>query len=124
MSNVGKEVVNTSNSLEQAAKKSQSLRGQLSGLKQQITLLEQSGQTGSKAFTDLTIQAAKLEDQIGDTRERVRVLASDTFKFGESKFPKKCPKLARLMMKNFKIKKKIGTIVTSWGFLLIYLEIK
>jgi hypothetical protein len=75
------ELGKTGTAIETAAKKSQSLTGQLRNLKNEISALETSGQGGSKAFTDLTIQAAKLEDQIGDTRERVRVLASDTFKF-------------------------------------------
>jgi hypothetical protein len=75
------ELGKTGTAIEQASKKSQSLTGQLRGLKQEISALESAGKGGSNAFTDLTIQAARLEDQIGDTRERVRVLASDTFKF-------------------------------------------
>jgi hypothetical protein len=43
--------------------------------------LEIAGQDGTQAFNDLLIAAAKLEDQIGDTRARVKILASDTFKF-------------------------------------------
>jgi len=81
LENVGKGVNNTGTALEVAAKKGQTLTAQLKDLKNQINQLDAAGQGGSKAFTDLTIQAAKLEDQIGDTRERVRVLASDTFKF-------------------------------------------
>lgn len=81
LDNVKKGVSDTGTSLEQAAKKGQTLTGQLKALKNEISALDAAGQGGSKAFTDLTIQAAKLEDQIGDTRERVRVLASDTFKF-------------------------------------------
>ena len=75
------ELGKTGTAIEQASKKGQTLTGQLRGLKQEISALESAGKGGSKAFTDLTIQAARLEDQIGDTRERVRVLASDTFKF-------------------------------------------
>lgn len=77
----GQTITNTGTTLEKTAKKGATLTGQLRALKQEISLLESSGQGGSKAFTDLTIKAAQLEDQIGDTRERVRVLASDTFKF-------------------------------------------
>jgi predicted aspartyl protease len=43
--------------------------------------LEIAGQDGTQAFNELLIAAARLEDQIGDTRDRVRILASDTFKF-------------------------------------------
>jgi len=75
------ELNKTGSEIEKAAKKGQTLTGQLRNLENEISLLEASGQGGSKAFTDLTIKAARLETQIADTRERVRVLASDTFKF-------------------------------------------
>jgi hypothetical protein len=81
LENVKKGINDTGTELEKSAKKGQTLTAQLKDLKNQINQLDAAGQGGSKAFTDLTIQAAKLEDQIGDTRERVRVLASDTFKF-------------------------------------------
>lgn len=61
--------------------KQKSLTGQLRQLKQELSLLEAAGEEGSQQFQELTLRAARLEDQIGDTRERVRVLASDTFKF-------------------------------------------
>ena len=81
LDNVKNGISDTGTSLQEAAKKGLTLTAQLKDLKNQISQLDAAGQGGSKAFTDLTIQAAKLEDQIGDTRERVRVLASDTFKF-------------------------------------------
>jgi hypothetical protein len=81
LDNVGKGVSDTGSEIEKAAKKGQTLTAQLKTLKNEINQLDAAGKGGTKAFTDLTIQAAKLEDQIGDTRERVRVLASDTFKF-------------------------------------------
>ena len=58
-----------------------SLTGQLKGLKQELANLEIAGEDGTAAFNQLLIAAAKLEDQIGDTRARVKILASDTFKF-------------------------------------------
>ena len=58
-----------------------SLTGQLRGLKAELSNLEIAGQDGTAAFNDLLIAAAKLEDQIGDTRAKVKILASDTFKF-------------------------------------------
>ena len=57
------------------------MTGQLRGLKQELAALEAAGQDGTDAFNKLLISAARLEDQIGDTRDRVRILASDTFKF-------------------------------------------
>ena len=58
-----------------------SLTGQLRGLKAELANLEIAGQDGTAAFNDLLIAAARLEDQIGDTRAKVKILASDTFKF-------------------------------------------
>jgi len=58
-----------------------SLTGQLRGLKAELSNLEIAGQEGTAAFNDLLIAAARLEDQIGDTRAKVKILASDTFKF-------------------------------------------
>jgi hypothetical protein len=58
--------------------KSQRLTTQLRAMKQQLSDLDSSGQAGSKAFQKLAKDAAKLEDQIGDTSKRIRALASDT----------------------------------------------
>jgi hypothetical protein len=67
--------------IESLGKSGKSLTGQLRGLKQELAALETAGKDGTAAFNELLITAAKLEDQIGDTRDRVRILASDTFKF-------------------------------------------
>lgn len=62
-------------------KKTQSLKSRLRELKEELAALETAGQEGTQAFQKLSVEAGKLQDQIGDTQERVRVLASDTFKF-------------------------------------------
>lgn len=67
--------------LERLTKTGKSLTGQLRGLKAELTLLEQQGKDNTAEFNQLLIAASRLEDQIGDTRARVRILASDTFKF-------------------------------------------
>jgi hypothetical protein len=72
---------NQEKAITKLATSGKTLSGQLKGLKQELALLEQAGQEGTAAFNQLLISAAKLEDQIGDTRDRVRILASDTFKF-------------------------------------------
>lgn len=66
---------------DQIAGKGKTLTGQLRGLKNELTRLEAEGKAGTKQFRELTLAAAQLEDQIGDTRARVANLASDTFKF-------------------------------------------
>jgi hypothetical protein len=72
---------NQAKAIDNLGKSGKSLTAQLRGLKQELAALEAAGQDGTDAFNKLLISAAKLEDQIGDTRDRVRILASDTFKF-------------------------------------------
>jgi len=78
---VKKALDNQAKAIDNLGKSGKSLTGQLRGLKQELAALETAGQDGTQAFNDLLVAAAKLEDQIGDTRDRVRILASDTFKF-------------------------------------------
>lgn len=51
---------------------------QLRAMREELQRMEDAGQFGTKAFMDLSIAAGKLEDQIGDTQARIRVLSSDT----------------------------------------------
>lgn len=51
---------------------------QLRAMREQLQRMEEGGEFGTKAFIDLSIAAGQLEDQIGDTQQRIRVLASDT----------------------------------------------
>jgi len=78
---VKKTLDNQAKAIDNLGKSGKSLTGQLRGLKQELTQLEAAGQEGTAAFNQLLVAAAKLEDQIGDTREKVKILASDTFKF-------------------------------------------
>jgi hypothetical protein len=76
-----KAIDNQAKAIDNLGNSGKSLTGQLRGLKQELAALETAGKDGTAAFNELLIAAAKLEDQIGDTRDRVRILASDTFKF-------------------------------------------
>jgi|688.fasta_scaffold02299_34 Uncharacterized archaeal coiled-coil protein len=78
---VSKALGNQTTAIENLGKKGLSLSSSLKGLKQQISELDSAGQAGTDTFNKLVLAAAKLEDQIGDTRARVKILASDTFKF-------------------------------------------
>jgi len=78
---VKKALDNQTKAIDNLGKSGKSLTGQLRGLKAELAQLEIAGQDGTEAFNELLIAAARLEDQIGDTRDRVRILASDTFKF-------------------------------------------
>ncbi len=81
ISQVNQEQAELNRTFGQTEEKQKTLTGQLRALKQELALLEEQGKDNSEEFNKLLIRAAQLEDQIGDTRERVRVLASDTFKF-------------------------------------------
>jgi hypothetical protein len=78
---VKKSLDNQTKAIDGVTNSGKSLTGQLRGLKQELANLEIAGQDGTAAFNELLISAAKLEDQIGDTRAKVKILASDTFKF-------------------------------------------
>jgi hypothetical protein len=78
---VRKALDNQVKAIDGVTKSGKSLTGQLKGLKQELASLEIAGQDGTAAFNQLLVAAAKLEDQIGDTRAKVKILASDTFKF-------------------------------------------
>lgn len=51
---------------------------QLRAMREQLQRMEEAGEFGTQAFIDLSIAAGQLEDQIGDTQQRIRVLSSDT----------------------------------------------
>ena len=51
---------------------------QLRAMREELQRMEDIGEFGTEAFMNLAIAAAKLEDQIGDTQSRIRVLSSDT----------------------------------------------
>jgi hypothetical protein len=78
---VKKALDNQTKAIDGVTKSGKTLTSQLKGLKQELANLEIAGQDGTAAFNQLLVAAAKLEDQIGDTRAKVKILASDTFKF-------------------------------------------
>lgn len=78
---VKKTLDNQAKAIDGVAKSGKSLGFQLKEMKKQLSDLEIAGEDGTQAFNDLLIAAAQLEDQIGDTRAKVKILASDTFKF-------------------------------------------
>lgn len=51
---------------------------QIRTIREQLAQMEMSGDTSSQAFIDMSIQAAKLQDQMGDTAKQIQILASDT----------------------------------------------
>lgn len=76
---VGEQVLDEyGKTLETVAPKSVSLRTQLKSLRDELARLEEQGLDNTKEFEQLQIAAGKLQDQIGDTQNRIRVLSSDT----------------------------------------------
>lgn len=51
---------------------------QLRAMRERLMEMEDAGEFGSQAYIDLSIAAGRLEDQMSDTQQRIRVLASDT----------------------------------------------
>lgn len=47
-------------------------------LREALMEMEMAGDTSSQAFIDMSVEAAKLQDQLGDTSAQIRILASDT----------------------------------------------
>jgi hypothetical protein len=78
---VKKALADQNKSFEDLNKKAVPLTRVLRGLKNELNALEEAGKGGTEQFRQLEREAARLEDQIGDTRARVANLASDTFKF-------------------------------------------
>lgn len=87
MKEVPKKIIEDSakKSLEDGAKatndvadKSAKLTTQLRQLKQELSQMEMAGKANTAEYKRMAAQAGALEDQIGDTAARVRVLASDT----------------------------------------------
>jgi hypothetical protein len=61
-----------------AADKTVRLTSQLKQLKQELSQMELAGKANTAEYRKMAQQAGALEDQIGDTAARVKVLASDT----------------------------------------------
>jgi hypothetical protein len=77
-------MANTINGLGQ---ETTSLRTKLRSMRDELAPLEDAMQNGTateamkKRYMDLSIQAARMQDTMGDVQERIRAMASDTFVF-------------------------------------------
>ena len=58
--------------------KSKSMKAELRELQMELQKMEASGDTSSKQFIEMSVRAGELKDQIGDTAQQIRILASDT----------------------------------------------
>ena len=70
---------NVNDTVAQGAVSTPKLTTQIRLLKDELAKMEASGiSPADAAFVKLAVEAARLEDQMGDTQQRVRILASDT----------------------------------------------
>jgi hypothetical protein len=75
---VTKEIVLEVGLKDSTAQGTQSAKQRLRELQKALVDMSLAGQDGTKAFKEMEKEAAKLQDQIGDTSQRIKNLASDT----------------------------------------------
>ena len=75
---VTKEIVLEVGLKDSTAQGTQSAKQRLRELQKTLTEMALAGESGTKAFKQMEAEAGKLKDQIGDTSQRIKTLASDT----------------------------------------------
>ena len=65
---------------EQATGQFKNLKQELRSIEGELNRMKEAGDTGSKAFQELQKRAGQVKDQIGDTKNAIKALSSDTFK--------------------------------------------
>jgi hypothetical protein len=78
MADVTKEIVLEVGLKDSTAQGTTSAKTRLRELQKTLTDMALAGQDGTKAFREMEKEAGKLKDQIGDTQQRIKQLASDT----------------------------------------------
>lgn len=70
---------NVNETIGKGAQQTPKFTTQLRMMKDELAKMEEAGISPTdKSFIKLAVSAAKLEDQVGDTRQRIRILSSDT----------------------------------------------
>lgn len=64
--------------VDETTEKAVPLSRQLRIIREELQRMEEAGEGNTQRFEELSIEAARLQDQIGDVQDRIRVLASDT----------------------------------------------
>ncbi|MBR2618778.1 MAG: hypothetical protein IKC81_05695 [Paludibacteraceae bacterium] len=70
-----KQLVSNTNAMNGVGSK---MTQQIRAIREQLMQMEMAGDTSSQAFIDLSVRAAELTDQMGDTQQQINILASDT----------------------------------------------
>jgi hypothetical protein len=81
MADVEKDIVlRVKSETDQATGQFKNLKQELRSIENELNKMASSGQTGSEAFRKLQQRAGEVKDQIGDTKNAIKALSSDTFK--------------------------------------------
>ena len=81
MADVEKDIVlRVKSETDQAQGQFKNLKQELRGIENELNRMAESGDTGSKAFQQLQKRAGQVKDQLGDTKQAIKTLASDTYK--------------------------------------------
>jgi len=81
MADVEKDIVlRVKSETDQAQGQFKNLKQELKGIENELNRMKEAGDTGSKAFQELQKRAGQVKDQIGDTKNAIKALSSDTFK--------------------------------------------
>jgi hypothetical protein len=78
MADVKKEIAIEVSMADKTSAGTQSAKQRLRELQKTLTEMALAGQEGTEAFRKMEVEAGKLKDQIGDTSQRIKNLASDT----------------------------------------------
>ena len=78
MADVTKEIALEVSLKDSTNQGTQTAKQRLRELQKALTEMALAGQDGTEAFREMEIEAGKLKDQIGDTSQRIKNLASDT----------------------------------------------
>jgi hypothetical protein len=81
MADVQKDIVlRVKSETDQATGQFKNLKQELRSIENELNKMATAGQTGTEAFKKLQQRAGEVKDQIGDTKNAIKALSSDTFK--------------------------------------------
>lgn len=73
-------VLRVKSETEQAQGQFKNLKQELRSIENELNRMAEAGQTGTAAFQKLQQRAGQVKDQLGDTKQAIKALSSDTFK--------------------------------------------
>jgi hypothetical protein len=81
MADVQKDIVlRVKSETDQATGQFKNLKQELRSIENELNKMASAGQTGTEAFKKLQQRAGEVKDQVGDTKNAIKALSSDTFK--------------------------------------------